>query len=369
MAFEGEIVVALRCDGGRVLALDVASSRPDVGTAVLRGRRSDEVIALVERLHAVCGRSQGIAARLACAAAAGDEPTPESLASHAAAVADEALAETARSVLLHWPAWRGEAPAAAAIAAARAAAGADPQARRSDIATAVFGVGADTWLTATATPAQLAAWANAGATAAARHVGDALASRPSSPADGRPRPVALIDLGIDRTTMARLAAAIDADPAFARRARWRNAPAETGALARRQRDPLIATLLAGGCSRAAVRDVARLRELAGALAGAATPPAIGAVALGGGAGGIAWVENARGLLVHRVRLASDGRTEDVRIVAPTDWNFHPQGALAAAVVDVEAADTAAARRLVEAEVRSLDPCVGWRIETAEATHA
>ena len=51
------------------------------------------------------------------------------------------------------------------------------------------------------------------------------------------------------------------------------------------------------------RFVARLRELALLLAGRATA-AVGAMALPAG-GGVAWVENARGLLVHQVRLAQD----------------------------------------------------------------
>ena len=40
----------------------------------------------------------------------------------------------------------------------------------------------------------------------------------------------------------------------------------------------------------------------------------------------AMAEMARGLLVHAVRVEG-GRIADYAIVAPTEWNFHPRGAL------------------------------------------
>ncbi len=42
--------------------------------------------------------------------------------------------------------------------------------------------------------------------------------------------------------------------------------------------------------------------------------------------GIAQVEAARGRLVHRVVLES-GRITRYQILAPTEWNFHPDGVL------------------------------------------
>ena len=43
--------------------------------------------------------------------------------------------------------------------------------------------------------------------------------------------------------------------------------------------------------------------------------------------GLGQVQAARGLLVHRVAIRA-GRVADYRILAPTEWNFHPQGAAA-----------------------------------------
>jgi Ni,Fe-hydrogenase I large subunit len=111
------------------------------------------------------------------------------------------------------------------------------------------------------------------------------------------------------------------------------------------------------------RFVARLRELALLLAGQ-HEATVGALTLPAG-DGVAWVENARGLLVHQVRLAA-GRMQSYRIVAPTEWNFHPQGALATALAGTPTADRAAAQRKATRLVHSLDPCVACQVEFDDA---
>jgi hypothetical protein len=87
--------------------------------------------------------------------------------------------------------------------------------------------------------------------------------------------------------------------------------------------------------------------------------ALGALSLGPGEG-LAWVEMARGLLVHRVRLedSADGpRLADARVLAPTEWNVHPAGTLARALEALDPADAASAARLAVA----FDPCVAFDI--------
>jgi Ni,Fe-hydrogenase I large subunit len=80
---------------------------------------------------------------------------------------------------------------------------------------------------------------------------------------------------------------------------------------------------------------------------------------------IGWVETARGLLVHRVRLDGE-RIADYRIVAPTEWNFHPEGAFSRGAEALDAADPAALEADVRRLVASLDPCVGVRYEAGHA---
>jgi Ni,Fe-hydrogenase I large subunit len=82
--------------------------------------------------------------------------------------------------------------------------------------------------------------------------------------------------------------------------------------------------------------------------------------------GIGLAETARGLLVHQAQVAADGRVERYRVVAPTEWNFHPDGALARGLVDRQVMDGAAARRDATLLAQALDPCVAFTVEVADA---
>ncbi|MFO1338546.1 MAG: hypothetical protein U1F53_09965 [Burkholderiaceae bacterium] len=95
----------------------------------------------------------------------------------------------------------------------------------------------------------------------------------------------------------------------------------------------------------------------------------GGLALGGGQG-LAWAETARGLLLHWVRLqdSADGlRVADCRVVAPTDWNFHPRGVLADALSALPRQRDAAG---LDADARLLalafDPCVPFEVDVHHA---
>ena len=57
---------------------------------------------------------------------------------------------------------------------------------------------------------------------------------------------------------------------------------------------------------------------------------------------------------------------DYRIVAPTEWNFHPGGPLAQGLKGRSAADTGQLEREARTVVQSLDPCVACRVEIAGA---
>jgi hypothetical protein len=357
VGLEGELRVGVTLVGGRVAQCRIESTRPDVAGGLLTGRKAAEIAAAVPRLFSICGASQGAACELALTSADSHGPDDEMLARCNALVAAETLRETARRVLLDWPRALGEAPTAAAIAGARAAAAEPP--RAAVVAEAVFGATAAEWLTRD-TPAALQAWADAGATAAARFI-RSLPAEPAAPAPGVP----LLAGTPSDDWLAELAAAAQADAAFERRPLWRGAPAETGALARLQSDALVAALLAAqaGGARVRARYVARLRELALLLAGH-VPRLAGALALPDGAG-LGWAENARGLLVHLARL-EHGHATLYRIIAPTEWNFHPAGALAAALEGSAAGDKLALQNRAERVVDSLDPCVACRVEFEHA---
>lgn len=91
--------------------------------------------------------------------------------------------------------------------------------------------------------------------------------------------------------------------------------------------------------------------------------------------GIAWTEMARGLLIHWVRLDASGQSvEACRVLAPTEWNFHPRGVLAQALAALSARPAEERRIAAQRLAVAFDPCVAFSIESTagpgeEAAHA
>lgn len=361
---EGELRLQLTRAAGRVVGCRVESSRPDVALRLLQGRAAETIAAAVPRLFAICRDSQAVASQLALHAAGGAPPDTMQLQRCSDQVRAECLRETTLRVLLDWPRHLGESAGAAAVAAARAVrdGAASTSSGNDHIAQALFGEALSQWL-ARDTPAAWWQWAEAGATPAARFV---LPYRddPAQPAG------AVLPAVLTEPSLRQLAADSDT-PGFAAAPSWRGQSAETGALARLAADPLVVALRSHGWI-AAARQAARLRELATLLLQAAGGTAASAVGAGGagalelGPGwGLGWAHNARGLLLHVARLQGD-RAASYRIVAPTEWNFHAQGALPAALIGSPAGDAVALAQRALRLVDSLDPCVACRIEVADA---
>jgi Ni,Fe-hydrogenase I large subunit len=356
---EGELVVRVGWSGARVTAVDVVSSRPHVANRLLAGRPVAEALDLVPRLFSICGRSQGVAAALACEAAAGRAPDESVARGREAVVRVEAAQEVLRRVLLDWPRLAGGAPDAGALDDARRAVASNAaEELRAIVQARILGAGVPWTALDDADAAER--WLASGATQAAALVARLAAERSGLVASE----VAL--LPADGAVVARaVGAALAADDGFERVPVWQGAPAETGALARMRTHPWVAALVARTGRSVLARLVARLVELVALVRPEAPHPAMaGAVAVAPGAG-LGWVETARGLLVHAAEIAA-GAVRRYRIVAPTEWNFHPRGALTRSVEGVAASSETELERLVRIAVESLDPCVAHRVEVARA---
>ena len=151
--------------------------------------------------------------------------------------------------------------------------------------------------------------------------------------------------------MREVAEALRESPGYGERPLWQGEPAETGPWTRQGADEGVYT--------AWDRLGARLAELAALASG--QPLALGALTLAGGEG-IAWTEMSRGLLVHWVRLApgsGEPTVQDCRVLAPTEWNFHPEGLFARWLAGAPRAP--ATVRLAAA---ALDPCIAFTVQGA-----
>ncbi len=160
---------------------------------------------------------------------------------------------------------------------------------------------------------------------------------------------------------------------FALQPRWHGQVAHTGPWARLHQSTPAQPWTAWSLLGSRLAELVRLclpdapgETGAGALAWGALPT--------GERQGLAWVEMARGLLIHQVALAdaAPGAVPVVRscqVLAPTEWNLHPEGvaAQALAALPADASDTGERVRLLMA---ALDPCVPFHIAVQqEVAHA
>ena len=156
-------------------------------------------------------------------------------------------------------------------------------------------------------------------------------------------------------------------PGFTRQPQWRGQCAETGPWTRlRQTTPEM-------INTPWLRLGSRLAELV-RLALADEPGRSGAMWLVMGSmatarhEGLAWVEMARGLLVHHVQLdgtGDDARVASCQVLAPTEWNFHPQGAVAKVLEQLPTPSTSRVCREVDLLFSAYDPCVKHEFLTAD----
>lgn len=314
----GCVRLRLGSAGGRISAVSVTSERPAIAQA-LRGRPADYAVRLVPVLFALCGKAQGCAAELALAAARGQE-----CAAHIdAAIQAEVMREHLWRWLLDLPPLLGELADQAEFARlARDIAGG----RRDGVAEFL------------------------GGERIAR-----LSRRLREAEDPVADPGSLLPW-LDATASLRHWPQLDAG--FCARPQWQGSAAETGAIARRRN-----TATAGAC---AVRWLARLDELRDWAVGDEKVGAGGtasAVHLAPGRGR-ALVETARGLLMHEIALDGE-RIADYFIVAPTEWNFHPQGPVAGWLIGRDATDRDAVHAFAARAVAALDPCVRWELELSD----
>jgi Ni,Fe-hydrogenase I large subunit len=163
----------------------------------------------------------------------------------------------------------------------------------------------------------------------------------------------------------RILPAPGADIDFSRTPHWLGKPVETGSLARQTSHPLLAAFVAQNGNTVSARLLAQLVELASWLAPNGTPAGVVQQYTGAKGIGFGLAESARGLLVHQAQV-SEGHVEHYRIVAPTEWNFHPGGPLTQGLVGRPVKNTDDARRSAALLVQALDPCVACAIEVADA---
>jgi hypothetical protein len=160
-------------------------------------------------------------------------------------------------------------------------------------------------------------------------------------------------------------AALATKPGFAIRPQWNGQCAHTGTWSRLHDDVSPPPATAWGLLGSRIAELVRLCLPDEPRSSGQHWLAWGAIATGHGKG-LAWVEMARGLLIHQVELDSHGLVAACRVIAPTEWNFHPEG-LAAQAVSAITGSPEQMDRSVRLVMAALDPCVPFSIEPTESS--
>jgi hypothetical protein len=356
---EGRLQIRVTVENRVIVNAALTSTRPVNACSLLVGRRLDDAMTLLPRLFSVCSTAQAVAGLIAAEAALGFTPAPAQVAARRLLVAAEALDQTVWRILLDWPRCVGAAPALESLkrlrrrlASLRPLLFPDPAWNRiggarltpnhvelavalgeieSGVNEAVLGGeqwddrrSFERWLRAAMTPAAMTL----------RFVSDGnLASFGCC---------AVMPLS-----------EFDAD-----------AIGETGALARLWLHPLVTVLRADYGNGILTRLTARVletsvlvTELRDQTPAINTDPGMMLAEAASGMG-LGRVECARGRLIHRL-VVVEGRVRDYHILAPTEWNFHPQGCLVRGLVGASMTPGATVRQVIELLITALDPCVGF----------
>jgi len=370
MTLAGAIRIELRA-GHPVM---IRSTRPLDLASRFCGLTPDGVLARVPLLFTLCAKAQLHAAQLALAAAQG-----RCLKRSQQPLLIEAALEYLWRFAIDLPRWAGQAAAMGPFASLRKGLlppqlPAPEAARLLDryLEEQLLGEPSTQWGGRSAT--ELCQWWEGSDSPAAQLLRAVAAVAPvAAPVTRETRGAdKLLPATLTAQQLRQLAAAME-DPDFCRQPHWYGGQVETGALAYQQHHPWIEALRARGVCAAGLRLLARLLALLALQQSLADPASAlsyaGGLALASDAteagSGIGWVNTARGVLLHRARCDGD-RVSDYRILAPTEWNFHPDGVLAQGLAPWQAVAAAARERWLALQVISLDPCVGYQLEVYDA---
>ncbi|CAD6881451.1 Hydrogenase maturation factor HoxV/HupK [Methylomonas albis] len=374
----GEIHIELTHRAGQVGSVKIASTRPEAAQALV-GKTPEQLLSMLPLLFSLCGNAQAYAALLACRAALGLAAEPAADAARECLLRLETVREHAWRILLDWPALLGKPADKAAMVALlkldrqfKACLFADGEAFRLDsrlqidepsfnglsaeltdlIDHAIFAGGLDRFLAIT-DAAQLRDFV-VGNTGLAAQLLNALYQRDWL-ALGASSVSCLPELEYAELHQHMQHADLSA---FCRTPQWQGRCYEATPLSRQQAQPLIVELQSRYGTGLLVRFVAVLLEVTAVPKLVALPTR----ATGGGADGVglAQVQAARGLLIHRLALRQS-RVYDYRIVAPTEWNVHPDGVLAQGLKALQATDADDLRQQAEWLIQAVDPCVAYRV--------
>lgn len=413
MNIEGNLEISIERNGVNPPAVDIRSSRPFQAVKLFHGKSPEQLLDLIPLLFSICGTAQAYAACRASHIALSRSASPGIAQAQQLLVDLETTREHLWRILLDWPQWldwnteqqkplqKAAAELAQLLPRAKQALfvsdkpfALDSQLREESnsythtieqqlqtieeiIATQILGQPAEEWLEANQQ----------------NSIRDWLAhNTPKPSSSNNPAHIAALMLekvlhqGWEKTgantitTIPELAPQtlhehfLQADvEQFIAQPHWDEQVYETTPLQRQAQHPLLMRLKHEYGNGLLTRLVARLVELAkmpqklriqlAHIKTAQETDQSNEMALEWYAEGfgLAQVEAARGRLIHWIHI-EDNKVKDFRILAPTEWNFHPQGVAAQGLQNIHTQDSATYKQQADLWLNSIDPCVSYQLE-------
>ncbi len=377
----GRLAIRLAHDGERISNVEITSSRPFRVARLLEGKPVEAAVKLVPLLHSICGEAQAAASVTACEQALGLSCDQSQQRARRILLDLEMLREHLWRLFVDWPKALGLKPRPERLAPLLSV--------QNDLRGVVsptgglFRLGGGEISMPTVT-------AIAKLNALDHHLVENLfGEKASAVLAGNRLPAS--DAGLIGCDLAELAAGgwlalgdetvpaletlsevqwhmlLDGDDAFVAHTEIDKQPRETSSFTRQSRHPLVRRCVETWGAGLGTRLVARAVEVTTVLQrlrinvsrlGGALPKSQPRVDSGRGLG---VVEAARGRLVHQVDQR-DGIVTRYRILAPTEWNFHPRGVLARALLRLEQPAAPSLKARVRLLVTAVDPCVDWELD-------
>jgi len=391
VSVEGELRIELLYRDQCVRRVGISSSRPLQLPTLFEGKRVEEALHTIPLLYSLCATAQASAAASACRQATGSATDNSVFQAESMLVYLETAREHLLRILMDWSGFLGETPEKRHLlsvtrllpAAKSACFGKEEsftlrpvlQLDRETLAEvlqslaetareAVYGMPPGAWY-AIQELEDLYQWMKHGDTPSARLLlklrDDGLGRLGDSDINSLP--------DVEPQVMNQRLQQADADR-FVFVPEWDALPCETSPLTRQISHPLIEALRACYGAGLLTRMVSRLLELASiparlqkifqALIDGGSYGEVESF-YGDGASGLGMVEAARGRLIHRV-TQQDGVIRQYQILAPTEWNFHPDGVVARGLLGLAAESEHQLRHYAGLFINAVDPCVGYRLE-------
>ncbi len=382
-SLEGQINIELVCDTSGVRQANIHSARPVQASRVFEGVAVKEALQRLPQIYSLCGTAQSATALSACENALGINPSTAQRQAREMLVWMESAREHLLRILLDWPAFAGEEVKQKNLPGLMQL--------LPELSHALYG---------NAAPFSLESVPDVDSDAAQQvieklrdiiddTIGASLPNGQDSFKDwlihGETLPARLLyrlrtlkwdRLGtsdsrflppLESHTLHTRLTAEDAD-AFIAAPVWMEYPCENTPLHRQRLQPFIKELLANEGNGLTTRLMSRLTELmlvpdllrlSLKRLGATLP--ITSSSKGESGIGLAQVEAARGRLIHRVEI-EDNIVRRYQILAPTEWNFHPQGIAVKGLRTLTGSDEETLKQQATLWINAIDPCVGINLQ-------